>query len=157
VEKFQSILFHEERLGYDFMGDPRVVDYIGVDGGLLVDGGVIDRAYRDAIFDVHGEQPETRVMSRWVRGYGQYGQLLGSWFGGRIMPRSVKDEVRGEVYELPRRGFVDHYGEAVTRSIAHIVAGLAFVEDGDAVAFQTAVPEGSIDDPPYATDADRGC
>lgn len=156
VEKFQSILFHEQRLGFDFMGDPRIVDYIAIHGQLLLDGGVIDRAYRESIAEVHGSAPPTAVLSRWVRGYAQYGQLLGSWFGGRIMPVSVKEQVRDEVYQPTGQHFVEHYLEAVARSAKQVEAALAFVEDLDEVRFDRAVPEGSIDDPPYATERERG-
>ncbi len=156
VEKFQSILFHEERLGFDFMGDRRIVDYISVAGTLLTDGGAIDRGYRQSIREVHGEAPDTRIVSRWVRGYGQYGQLLGSWFGRHIMPEAVKEAVRSEVYATPRH-FLDHYAEAVARSTTYIEAGLALAEAGAGeAAFDSIVPEGSIDDPPYATDHERG-
>ena len=157
VEKFQSILFHEERLGFDFMGSRRIVEYIAVDARALTNDSLVARAYRSAIAAIHGSVPDVSIMARWVRGYAQYTQLLGSWFGGRVMPQSVKDEVRAEVYESHPARFVDHYAEAVQRSSTYIAAGLALVESpSDEAAFHRAVPEGSIDDPPYATDRDRG-
>jgi hypothetical protein len=157
VEKFHSVLFHEERLGYDFMGDARLVDYISVDAGTLLDEGVIAIALRDAIAGVHQSWLARRTLARWVRGYGQYVRLLASWFGGRIVPASVKEEVRGELYDAPYGRFVDHYARAVERSRRAVEAALAFAEDPTLdERFDVVVPEGSIDDPPYATDLDRG-
>ena len=157
VEKFHSILFHEERLGYDFMGDARLVAHITVDGDVIRGGGAIAVAFRDALVTVHSAAPPDRVLARWIRGYAQYTQLLASRFGKRLMPQAVKDEVRGEVYDAPYGRFVDHYARAVLRSRSYLEAGLAFAADGDSDdAFDRVVPEGSIDDPPYATDLDRG-
>jgi hypothetical protein len=156
VEKFHSILFHEERFGFDFMGDPRLIEHIEVDARPLCDGGPIDRAYRDAIAAVHGDRPDDAALRRWIRGYAQYASLLGSWFGARIMPADVKAQVRGEVYDAPWGRFCDHYADAVARSAHHLEAALALCEGGDEAAFDRAVPEGSLDDPPYAVDSDRG-
>ena len=156
VEKFHSILFHEERLGFDFMGDARLLEYIGIDTALIADGGPIDRALAAAIAGVHGEAPSGRERRRWARGYDQYTRLLASPFGRLIMPARVKAEVRGEVYAPPGARFVDHYADAVERSLAHMRAAVAYAETLDDAAFDREVPEGSIDDPPYATDADRG-
>jgi hypothetical protein len=72
------------------------------------------------------------------------------------MPARVKDQVRDEVYAPAAARFVDHYGDAVTRSLHHMRAAVAYLETADDAAFDREVPEGSIDDPPYATDADRG-
>jgi hypothetical protein len=157
VEKFHSVLFHEERLGYDFMGDPRLVDHIAVDAGAFLDDGTIAIALRDAIAGVHDSRLQQRTLARWVRGYGQYVRLLASWFGRRIVPAAVKEAVRGEVYDAPFGRFVDHYARAVERSRRAVEAALAFTEDPTQEArFDAVVPEGSIDDPPYATDLDRG-
>jgi hypothetical protein len=156
VEKFHSILFHEERFGFDFMGDPRLIEHIQVDTRPLCDGGPIDRAYRDAITAVHGDRPDDAALRRWTRGYAQYTSLLGGWFGARIMPADVKAQVRGEVYDAPRGRFVDHYADAVARSTRHLEAALALCEGDDEAAFDREVPDGSLDDPPYAVDSERG-
>lgn len=158
VEKFHSVLFHEERLGYDFMGDARLVDYISVDAHVLLGQGSIAVAFREAISSVHAPQlARERALTRWVRGYAQYVRLLASWFGARVMPPAVKEQVRGEVYDAPFGRFVDHYARAVERSRLAIEAALDYVEaPGRDARFDAVVPEGSIDDPPYATDLDRG-
>jgi hypothetical protein len=72
------------------------------------------------------------------------------------MPADVKAQVRGEVYDAPWGRFCDHYADAVARSTHHLEAALALCDDGDQGAFDREVPEGSLDDPPYAVDAERG-
>lgn len=153
VEKFHSILFHEARLGFDFMGDRRIADYITVDGDRVHDGGVVARAIAAALTSVHGSAPPFSTMARWTRGYRHYTQLLASFLGARIMPEVTKEAVREEVYDGAR--FVDHYAEAVQRSVAYVQAGLALA-DGDAATFERVVLPGSIDEPPHATLRERG-
>jgi hypothetical protein len=154
VEKFHSILFHEERLGFDFMGRSQIADYIHVEASVLHDGGALDLAYRRALALVHDLPLPQRTLRRWTRGYAQYGRLLASRFGGRVMPQAVKEAVRGEVYDRAR--FVAHYGQAVERSTRYLEAGLGLASANEDDRFDAIVPEGSIDDPPYATDAHRG-
>lgn len=152
VEKFHSILFHEARLGFDFMGSDRIAAYIAIDEDAL--GGLIGDAYGRAIASVHGGAPTRATMLRWVRGYGRYARLLASFVGGRIMPRATKDEVRAEVYD--DAGFVAHYGEAVARSRAYVEAALGLAAGADEASYHRVVLPGSIDDPPGATDRERG-
>jgi hypothetical protein len=156
VEKFHSILFHEERFGFDFMGDSRLIEYIKVDARPIRDGGPLDRAYRDAIAAVHGTRLDDATLLRWTRGYAQYAALLGGWFGTRIMPAEVKEKVRGEVYEAPWGRFRDHYADAVERSTRYLEAALEWCDRADEAVFDRCIPDGSLDDPPYAVDSERG-
>ncbi|MEO6952098.1 MAG: hypothetical protein ABI321_09810 [Polyangia bacterium] len=154
VEKFHSILFHEVRLGFDFMGDRRIAEYIAVEGQRVHDGGAIARALASALEIVHGSAPPASDIARWTRGYRQYTSLLASFIGKRIMPQATKEAVRAEVYDDAR--FLEHYADAVQRSVAYTRAGLALADDGDVAAFDLVVLPGSIDDPPQATDRERG-
>lgn len=145
VEKFQSILFHEERNGFDFMGRRELAQHIGVDGQLLQRDPQLGAAYLSALQDALGTAPSPALLRRWTRGYAQYTQLVSSPLGKTMMPEKVKREVRDEVYGGSLR-FVELYAEAVTRSTAAIELALAYAEESvPEAAFDEGLPEGSID------------
>jgi hypothetical protein len=145
VEKFQSILFHEERNGFDFMGRRELAQHIAVEGALLQRDPQLGAAYLSALQDALGKAPPPALLARWTRGYAQYTRLVSSPLGKTMMPEKVKREVRDEVYAGSLR-FVEHYAEAVTRSIAAIDLALGYADNSvSEAAFDEGLPEGSID------------
>jgi hypothetical protein len=145
VEKFQSVLFHEERNGFDFMGRRELAQHISVEAGLLHRDPQLALAYMNALAGALGTAPAPGLVKRWTRGYAQYTQLVSSPLGKTMMPDKVKHEVRDEVYE-GQVHFRELYAEAVARSQAAIDLALAYAEGGvSEAAFDQALPEGSID------------
>lgn len=146
VEKFHSVLFHEERLGFDFMGRRELRKHIEVDGQALRRDGSLRDAYVAAMTRVCGEAPSTALIARWTRGYGQYVALVSSPVGKHIVPEAAKRAVRGELYRGAFGSFVDAYGEAVRASRDAIEATLAAYSAPDGEAdLARAFPEGPID------------
>ena len=144
VEKFHSVLLHEERLGFDFMGKAALAEHIGVDARATVELRELSFAWRDAVIGAIGAAPEHAARRRWARGYGQYVALLSSPAGKLLVPERVKAEVRPEVYDGV---FAAEFTRAVELSRRTLDAALALVDTGDDAAFDAAVPEGSIDPP----------
>ncbi|HEX6243598.1 MAG TPA: zinc dependent phospholipase C family protein [Polyangiales bacterium] len=146
VEKFQSVLFHEERNGFDFMGRRELAQHIAVEGQRLVRDETLSRAFRHALGGALGAAPELALIQRWVRGYAQYTRLVSSPLGKTMMPEQVKHEVRDEVYAGEVR-FGDEYARAVALSTEALDLALGYAqgEVSDQV-FDAALPEGSIDE-----------
>lgn len=146
VEKFHSILFHEERFGFDFMGRRELREHIAVDVDTATRFPPVADAWRAGITTAIDQTPSDRERARWGRGYRQYVALLSSPLGKTLMPERVKEEVRGEVYD--GASFRACFDRAVASSRQYMDAALDFAESADDTAFDAVVPEGSIDDPP---------
>jgi hypothetical protein len=146
VEKFHSVLFHEERNGFDFMGRAALRAHIAVQADAVCNDPALRAAYVAALTSVCGEAPSQALLARWARGYRQYVWLVSGPAGKRIVPNAQKREVRGELYRGGWGSFVDAYGVAVARSRDALDATLAaFVSaDGEAELLR-ALPEGPID------------
>jgi hypothetical protein len=145
VEKFQSVLFHEQRNGFDFMGRRELTDHISVEGSLLHRDQELGDAYLAALSGALGTAPARALVARWARGYGQYTRLVSSPLGKTMVPEKVKREVRAEVYE-GALSFTQEYARAVEFSTRAIDVAFAFAERAIAEsAFDQALPEGSID------------
>jgi hypothetical protein len=147
VEKFQSVLFHERRMGVDLMGTRALERYIAIAGARLLSDGelvaFVDGALRAAI----GQAPARGAWRAWATGYAQYTRVLGSPLGRLPAPPAAKARERAALYVEP--AFEREYTRAVERARGYVAAGLSAVERDDEGAFFAAVPEGSIDDPPY--------
>lgn len=147
VEKFQSVLFHEERLGFDFMGRRELRAHIGVPAHAIHREHALCGAYRAGLAASIGRAPEPRLLRRWARGYTQYVWLVSSYAGKTIVPERTKREVRDEVYKGSWGTFREAYARAVERSREAMDRALAFAEDaGSEAAFDAAVPAGPIDE-----------
>jgi hypothetical protein len=146
VEKFHSVLFHEERLGFDFMGRRELREHIEVDAAAIHRDADLRAAYTAALGRTCGKDPSGELLRRWARGYSQYVWLVSSPVGKRIVPDATKDEVRGELYRGPFGDFVDAYGDAVIKSREAIDATLLAFSAPDGMAMLTrALPDGPID------------
>ena len=148
LEKFQSILFHEQRLGFDFMGTLRLYRYIGVDFSPLHQPGLIAQTVQAALRANKGEAPELAQLQNWVRGYGSYVLLLSSPLGKTIAPPAAKQQNRADTFETV--DFPARFAEAVAQSkrwvqtLADYLQSSAFDEPSRAHFF-SYIPEGTID------------
>jgi len=155
VEKFQSILFHEQRNGFDFMGTLKLYRYISVEGRLLGDASPLQDAVREVIAAEYQRAPSAAELRRWVSGYRTYAMLLASPLGKTIAPAADKERERPGLFdglEFPRR-----FGEAVAQSRRWVTAFTDYLSDGRfddsaRAALAAIIPEGTIDpDPDAAT------
>lgn len=152
IEKFQSLIFHEQRFGQDLMGTRTLLAYIDADGQCLGDRGPIGDAVQESLTSLHGRAPSRVELRRFARGYKTYVALIGnSVVGPRIGPREVREAARPEVFtafDFPRR-----FAEAVAKSRHYLDALGAYLADGvfdesAQAALAAQVPEGSIDPDP---------
>jgi hypothetical protein len=146
VEKFHSVLFHEERHGFDFMGTQALGRHIRVEGAALTGDAVLRDAYLAALRDALGKAPDAALLARWARGYGQYCWLVSTPAGKILMPERVKHEVREEVYRGAWGSFHTVYDDAVRASATAMEAAHRFAQSGDDTAFLRDVPQAAIDD-----------
>jgi len=147
VEKFHSVMFHEERLGFDFMGRRELGEHIRVDAHTVHRDPVLRDAFMAALTAAIGHAPSARLLGRWASGYTQYVWLVSSPAGKVLMSESQKREVREEVYEGAWGTFRAAYAEAVACSRRALDATLDLFQDpASEAAFAVALPSGSIDD-----------
>lgn len=147
VEKFHSVLFHEQRLGFDFMGRRELRDHIAVQPRALHRIDELRDAYLGALSEALGQAPPAALVARWASGYAQYTWLVASPLGKTLVPDKVKEEVRAEVFEGPAVSFASAYAEAVDFSSHAVAAALSFCagDEGAEHAFDAQLSEGPID------------
>jgi hypothetical protein len=154
VEKFQSILYHEERHGFDFMGEPFLAHYIKTQPEPIWSDSEISSVIFPALQEVFGRAITPKLFKNWSSGYRQYGALISSALGKTIAPPKQKEQMHPEVYQSKSEGaFTEKFKVAVWRSRRYIDAALSFVQHqlSEEQLLQIA-PEGSIDNPPYPSE-----
>lgn len=147
IEKFHSVLFHEERLGFDFMGKRALREHIEVDAHAIHRDATLGPVFAQALREATGLDPSEKLLAGWARGYRQYVWLVSGPLGKRLVPEQVKEVVRPELYRgSPFGDFADAYDAAVAASREALEAALDFVETTEgAAAFARVLPEGPID------------
>jgi hypothetical protein len=151
VEKFHSILFHEQRNGVDFMGTEGAAAHNRVDFSPLVAAGPVRDALHRAMTQVLGEVPTRADFLRWTRGYALYLRALASWIGKRVAPPAAKERERPAVFDAV--GFPRRFEDAVGRSRRWMELLAAYLTDGacDAparAALFREIPEQTLDPGP---------
>jgi hypothetical protein len=158
VEKFQSILFHEQRFGFDFMGTATLREHIAIDMRPLLAPGPINSAFHAALHRCFGEDPGPGPLRSWVSGYRSYVRILVSPLGKTIAPAAAKRRARPELFDAV--DFPARFAAAVAQSRRWVETLGSYLQDGRfddsaQAAFARAIPEGSIDpDPGAAPDSD---
>lgn len=146
VEKYQSILFHDARMGFEVMGTRALYTHCIVDAAPLWKPGRVGDAVQRVLLASWGEAPTRATLRGWSRGYAQYVTLIASPLGRRVAPREEKERVRAEVFD----GFADQFSAAVAQSKRWMQALEAYARDAtfDASAraeLERVMPEGTID------------
>lgn len=148
VEKFQSILLHEQRFGFDFMGTATLREHIRIDMRPLLEPGPIASAVQAALLRCHGEAPDPGSVRSWVSGYRSYVRILVSPLGKTIAPPAAKRRARPELFDAV--DFPARFAAAVAQSRRWVATLGDYLQDGRfddsaLTAFARAIPEGSID------------
>jgi hypothetical protein len=147
VEKFQSVLFHEARLGFDFMGRRELREYITVPAHAVHQDAALRDAFCAGLRDAIGRAPAPALLRRWAGGYTQYVWLVSSPAGKTLVPERVKREVREEVFSGAWGSFEAAYALAVESSREAMERALDLAQDSTReAAFEAATPVGAIDD-----------
>jgi hypothetical protein len=147
VEKYRSVLFHEERHGCDYLGRPALRDFLWLDDSPLWRPGPIADAVQAAMWECLGAAPTQRQLREYGRGYQRYTALLGGALGRRAITPEEKERERGALYD--DIAFENRYAAAVARSVAWVTTLQAYLESGDdASALLAAIPEQSLDPAP---------
>lgn len=148
VEKYQSVLFHEERHGCDYLGRPQLRDFIALDARPLFTPGPVADTVQSGLRDTLGEAPSREQLRRWGQGYSRFAAVLGGPLGRRAVSALEKERERPALYKAV--DFPGRYGAAVERSIRWVtlLAGYLDHAAGSAAARQTLmreIPEQSLD------------
>jgi hypothetical protein len=147
VEKYQSVLFHEARNGFDFMGRPELARHISVPAQLIHQDPALRAALCAGLEAALGRVPSEALLVDWARGYRQYVWLVSSLAGKTLAPEPQKRAMHAQVYAGDWGTFGAAYEEAVVSSRRALDCALVFARDGSAEgALDAALPEGAIDD-----------
>jgi|GEM_PF-3872423 len=146
VEKYHSVLFHEARLGFDFMGRRELAEHIAVDAHAVHREPHLAQAFFAGLERALGKAPTRREVRGWAKGYGQYVSLVASPLGKLLAPEANKRSMREEVYEGAWGSFPQRYEDAVIGSTQAMEAALSWADDAaQSARFLRALPEGPID------------
>jgi hypothetical protein len=151
VEKFQSILFHEQRNGFDFMGSDAIAEYIRADHSPILSPGAIKDTLRQVLVQVLGEEPAEADFRRWTRGYSQYVYVLSSWLGKRVAPPADKERERASLYDAV--DFPGRFHASLARSRLWVETLAGYLSDGSfdrsaRTALRAVIPEQTLDPGP---------
>jgi hypothetical protein len=146
VEKFHSVLFHEARLGFDFMGRRELFDHIAVDAHAVHRETHLKEALCTGLQRALGKTPSRVELRDWATGYRQYAALVSSPLGKLLAPEAAKRSMQAQVYQGSWGTFPEYYERAVANSREVLEATLHWAEDvRHGEAFARIMPEGPID------------
>jgi hypothetical protein len=102
IERYQSLLYHADRLGEDLAAGPygrRIVSAMA-GAGLLCPRlpGELEGAIRAACLETHGRAPSTAEVSDWLFGVTAYARLVSSRLGRTERLERPADEIRRRFY-----------------------------------------------------------
>lgn len=151
IEKYQSIIFHEVRNGFDFMGHTHLRKYVEVHSAFLTHDLPLLSAWRSATKQAFRPRSiPARDFRQWATGYKQYGALIASPVGRTLAPEIEKKREWPRVFEGPDINYLELFDYAVTKAIRYMNRVWDYSQG--AAFDDTAIPEGGIDDPPMPTD-----
>jgi len=105
LERFQSLLFHRDLLGYDILCTPFPRQLVGqIAGAGLLRPTLerpLSRALRAACLEAHGRAPGSAEWSDWLWGTTAFGVLLSSPIARTERPKAPLDQVRATYYQGP--------------------------------------------------------
>lgn len=148
VEKYQSVLFHEERHSCDYLGRAPLRDFIALESAPLWTAGPVADAVQGALRECLGEAPSGDLFRRWGRGYSRFVAVLGGVLGRRAVSAAEKERERPALYRDV--DFPGRYSAAVQRSIRWVTLLASYLDHaaGSAAARESLrqqIPEQSLD------------
>lgn len=154
VEKFQSILFHEQRFGFDFMGTQTLRRHISIDLRPLSTTGPVASAVHGVLLRCHGVAPGLSRYQNWTSGYRSYVRILVSPLGKTIAPPAAKRRARPELFD--QVDFSQRFADALSRSQRWVESLCYYLQDGRfdesaQAALAREVPEQTLDPDPGRT------
>lgn len=151
IEKYQSIIFHEVRNGFDFMGRSELRKYVEVHSEFLTHDSSLLAAWRSASKQAFAPRSIPASEFRlWATGYRQYSALIASPVGLTLAPEVEKRRERPRVFEGPEMNYLELFGYAIEKVIRYMNRVWDYSQG--ARFDDTTIPEGGIDDPPMPTD-----
>lgn len=150
IEKLQSILFHVERHGRDYLGTAELRDHLRIDWRGIIRAGPAAAALRAILGERLGLAPTPAQLARWATGYRRFIAVLASPLGRLAASPAQRAEERGWLYE--EVDFPARFAEAVARSARWCERLCDYLQDGRfdegaRAALSREVPEQSLDPP----------
>jgi hypothetical protein len=133
VEKFQSILFHEEYFGRDRMGTPGIARLVQVPMRDLFADPLVAGAVAAAYGESMAEAPGVRTLAAMGRGYEQHSAILASPLGRRLAPPREKERAQPKFLHGAWGTFAGVLKVAVDASVEVLDRAWAVFEAGDGV------------------------
>lgn len=147
VEKFHSVLFHEDRHGRDFLGTSALQEFLSLDVAPLWQPGPIADTVATAFRECLHAQPARSAFQRWEQGLRRYLAILCGPLGRHAVSVADKERERPALYDAIDFGSL--YDAARKRSITWVTTFAEYLDsDGDPTALHAVIPEQSLD-PPY--------
>ena len=153
VEKFQSILFHEQYFGRPIMGNDVVVRLVAVPARELLPDGELGGVLAEAFTRTTGMRVPAALLRRMGEGYARHTLLLGSPVGARIASRAEKEAAAPRFLHGAWGRFEDVLARAIAVTVPAIARAweLATADDAGAAGARAGLlevlPAGSIDPP----------
>lgn len=145
IEKLQSVFFHWDRLGFNFLGRRAVREAIRVEPRWLLEDPRALGAWREAHAALYGAAPSAGELRRWLRGYALYSRVVASFIGARLTTREEEAREYPLVYEGRGFSFPAVYRSSLERCRRYLSVAWAAAQ-GDPFD-ERAVPERDIDRP----------
>jgi len=150
IEKYQSVLFHEERHHWDYLGTPMLKVLIALDPSPLWNPGPLCDGVQHALTDSLGEAPSPYSFRRWGSGYERYVALIAGPIGRWAISKADKEREQPALYTTP--AFPERYSQALSQSIKWVRLLADHLSHGEEssrsrAALLREIPEQSIDPP----------
>ena len=136
TEKYQALLFHQERLGYDPIGTRAFREQTRVvkDGSIVrarVEWPILG-FMRDAYVGVYGDAPEGQTWAGWVRSFRHFGLLVSMPIAQQNSALRLKDpELRPRYFENDVFRFWEFYAHSERRVTELGNLAYAYFDAGD--------------------------
>lgn len=132
IERYQSLFYHHDLLGYDILCTPFARDLVREVAGSGLVRPMLEptlwRAVRAACLETHGRAPEPARMSDWLWGTTVYGLLMSSPIARREQVKGEVARVRETLYQGPGVDMVLPLARALEATLSSWRAAAALLE-----------------------------
>lgn len=122
IERYQSLLYHQDLLGYDIVCSPYPRQLVGemAGAGLLRPGldRALWRATRAACIETHGRAPTSSDVREWLRGTTTYGFLMSSPLGRVERLKEDREALKQRFFDGPETDIYHPLQQSLAKTVA---------------------------------------